>query len=159
MEFNEGIRHILNVFSGLIFLVFFKVLSYIKFNSWMLCSLFFSPLIYLLFGQIEIYSRSAISSTSIHCCLPADTKTSQRRRKNGSRKSRRPFSKTSSRRLPGDVVKTSSRRRPQDIFYETSSRRLPGDVLKASLRRLKSSSKFFLVNAKDHLKTIYELSI
>ena len=117
--------------------------------------------------------------------IPADTKTSQRRRKNvlilvsrtsyiGLKwKSRRPFFKTSSRRLPGDVLKkssrrrqdvfqkmssrrlpedilkTSSRRRPQDVF-QMSSRPLPGDVLKTSLRSLKTS-RLFLVRAKDQL--------
>ena len=40
-----------------------------------------------------------------------------------------------------------------------SSRRLPGDLLKTSLRRLKTSSRLFLVNAKDHLETIHGLSI
>ena len=45
----------------------------------------------------------------------------------------------------------SSRRRPQNVFH--------GDVLKTSLRRLKTSSKLFLVNAKDHQESIYELSI
>ena len=78
---------------------------------------------------------------------PADTRTSQRRRKNvlflvsktcqiGLKwKSRRPFFKTSSRRLPGNVLKTSSRRRPQDVF--------PGDVLKRSKisSRLSGESK------------------
>ena len=77
---------------------------------------------------------------------PADTKTSQRRCKNvlilvsktsyiGLKwKSRRPFFKTSSRRLLGDVIKTSSRRRHQDVFQKMSSRRLPEDVLKTSSR-------------------------
>ena len=100
-----------------------------------------------------------------------DTKTSQRRRKNVSVlvsktfqivlkwQSRRPFFTTSSRRLPGDAIKTSSRRRLQDVFLEKSSKRLPGDVLKTSLRRLKTSSRLFLVNAKDDLETIYELSM
>ena len=67
--------------------------------------------------------------------------------------------KTSSRCLPGDVLKTSCRRHLQDVFQETFSRRLPGDVLKTSLRRLKIYSRLFLVNAKDHLETTYELSI
>ena len=116
---------------------------------------------------------------------PADTKTSQRRRRNVLIlvwKSRRPFFKTSIRRLPGDVLKTSSRRRPQDVFQKTSSRHLPEDVLKTSskrrahdvfqetssrplpadilktLRNLKTS-RLFLVRAKDHQETIYGLSI
>ena len=78
---------------------------------------------------------------------PADTKTLQRRRRNVlilvsktsqirlKWKLQRPFFKTSSGHLPGDVLKTSSRKRPQDIFQETSSRRLPGDVLKMSSTR------------------------
>ena len=85
--------------------------------------------------------------------------TSQRRRKNVlilvsktsqislKWKSRRPFFKTSSRHLPGDVLKTSSRGHSQDVFQETSSRRLPGHVLKMSSRRrpqglLKTSQDF-----------------
>ena len=111
--------------------------------------------------------------------FPADTKTSQRRRKNvlilisntskiGLKwKSRRTFLRhpqdvfqdTSSRCLPGHVLKMSSRRRPQNVFQETFSRCLTGDVFKTSLRRLKTSSRLFLVNEKGHLETIYELSI
>ena len=68
-------------------------------------------------------------------------------------KSRRPFFKTSSRRLSGDILKTSSRRRPQDVYHETSSRCLPRDALKTSLRHLKTS-RLFLVYKKDHLETI-----
>ena len=49
-------------------------------------------------------------------------------------------------------MKTSSRIRPQDFFHETSSRPLPGDVLKTS----KTSSRLFLVKAKDHPETIYD---
>ena len=102
--------------------------------------------------------------------IPADTETSQRRRKSVlilvlktpqiclKWKSWRPFFKTSSRHLPGDALKMSSRRRPQDIFRETSSKPPPGDVLKTSLRRLKTS-RLFLVRAKDHLEAIYSLSI
>ena len=100
--------------------------------------------------------------------FPVDTKTSQRSRKNililvsgtsyiGLKwKLRRHFFKTSSRRLPGDVLKTSSGRRPQDVFQETSSRPLPGYLRKTSLRRLKTS-KFFLLRTKDHMETIYGL--
>ena len=62
---------------------------------------------------------------------PADTKTSQRRRKNVLIL----VSKTSSGRLPEDVLKMSSKRRPQDVFQETSLRHLPGDVLKTLTRR------------------------
>ena len=69
------------------------------------------------------------------------------------------FFKMLSRRLPGDVLKKFSKRRLQDIFYDASSRRLPRDILKTSLTRLKTSSRFFLVNAKDLPETIYELSI
>ena len=65
------------------------------------------------------------------------------------------FLATSWRRLPGDVLKTSSRRHRQDLFQEMSSRPLPGDVLKTS----KTSSRPFLVKAKDHLETIYGFSI
>ena len=50
-------------------------------------------------------------------------------------------------------------RSSQDVFQEIPSKRLPGDVFKTSLRRVKTSSRPFLVNAKDHLATVYELSI
>ena len=43
-------------------------------------------------------------------------------------------------------------------FSKTSSRRLPGDLLKTFLRCLKTS-RLFLVRAKDHLETKYGLSI
>ena len=69
------------------------------------------------------------------------------------------FFKTSSRRLPEDVLKTSFRRCPQDVFQEMSSIPLPGYVLKTSLRRLKTSSRLFLVRAKDHLETLCGLCI
>ena len=65
------------------------------------------------------------------------------------------FQETSLRRLPEDVLKTSSRRRPKDVFQETSTRPLPGDVPKTS----KTSSRLFLVKAKDNLDTIYGFSI
>ena len=42
-------------------------------------------------------------------------------------------------------------RRRQDVFHETFS--------KTSLRRLKTSSRLFVVKTKDHLDTIYGLSI
>ena len=74
---------------------------------------------------------------------PANTKTSQRRPK---------------RRLR--LVSNGSRddlylRYREDAFQETSQRPLPGDVLKTS----KTSSRLFLVKAKDHLDTIYGFSI
>ena len=40
-----------------------------------------------------------------------------------------------------------------------SLRHLPGAVLKTSLKLLNTSSRFFLVKAKDNLQTIYKLSI
>ena len=55
-------------------------------------------------------------------------------------KSRRPFFKTSSRRLPGDILKTSCKKRPKGVLQKTSSR------------------PPFLVKAKDHLETICRLS-
>ena len=84
--------------------------------------------------------------------FPADTMTSQRRRKNvlilASKTqiglkwtSRRPFFRTSPRCLPEDVLVTT---------LKTSRRRLPVDVPKTSL---KTSSRSFLVKAKDHLST------
>ena len=85
--------------------------------------------------------------------LPGDApKTSSRRRPQDI------FKETSSRRLPGDAPKTSSRRRPQNFFQETSPKSLPGDVLKTSLKHL-TTSRLLLVRAKDHLETIYGLSI
>ena len=80
------------------------------------------------------------------------TQPAQRRRKNvlilvsktsqiGLKWKSRPFSKTSSRRLPGNALKTSSRKRPQDVFHETSPRRLPGDVKVSSTRRPKDLLK------------------
>ena len=82
---------------------------------------------------------------------PAPTQATQRRRKDVVKTSsiwsqRRPrliwngslddsFFKTSSRRLPGDVLKTSSKRRPQDVFQETSLTLFPGDIFKTSSRR------------------------
>ena len=53
------------------------------------------------------------------------------------------------------TFKTFSWRGPQDLFLETSLRPLPGDVLKTS----KTSSRLFLVKAKDYLETIYGFSI
>ena len=44
-------------------------------------------------------------------------------------------------------------------IFKTSSRRLPGDVIKTSLRRLNTSSRLFLEKVKDHLETIYQLCI
>ena len=117
-----------------------------------------------------------ISLEILNLSNPADTKTSQRRRKNvlilvsktsqiGLKwKSRRPFFKTSSGRVPTssrrllrDVLKTSSRKHPQDILQETSSRCLPRDAPKTYLRRLKTS-KLFLVNKKGYLETMNFLS-
>ena len=75
--------------------------------------------------------------------FPADKLTSQRRRKN----------------VLILVLKTSKiglkskSRRP---FFKTSPRRLPEDVLKTSL---KTSSRPFLVKAKENQKTIYRLFI
>ena len=85
------------------------------------------------------------------------------------------FFKTSSRRLPGDVLNTSSRRCPQCVFQKTSSRHLQRNVLKTSFKRRpqhlfqETSSRppwdvlrlqdFFLAKAKDTLETIYGLSI
>ena len=44
-------------------------------------------------------------------------------------------------------------------FFKTLSRRLPWDALKTSLTCLKTSSRFFLVKAIDHLETINGLPI
>ena len=112
-------------------------------------------------------SRQVLNILRAKRAFPANTKTSQRRRKSilflvsktsqiGLKwESQRPFIKTSSRRRLTDVLKTSSNRSPEDVFQETSSRPLPGDVLKTS----KTSSRLFLVKAKDHLETIYGFSI
>ena len=90
--------------------------------------------------NIKTFNVSNLYFADMQIAYPADTKTSQRRRKNvlilvskmsqiGLKwKSRRPLFKTSSRRLPGDVLKTSSKRRPQNVFQETSSRRPSEDV-------------------------------
>ena len=90
--------------------------------------------------------------------FPANTKTSQRHPKNVSLlvsktsqnglkwKQRRPFFKTSSRRLLRDIVKTSSRRRSQDLFQKLSLGPLPGGILKTS----KTSLRPFLAKAKDY---------
>ena len=71
-----------------------------------------------------------LSCTNSQKLIPVDTKTSQKRRKNvlflvskapqiGLKwKSRQPFSKTSSRRLQGDVLKTSPKNRPQDLLKD-----------------------------------------
>ena len=79
--------------------------------------------------------------------FPANTKTSQRHPKNVSLlvsrtsqnglkwKQRRPFFKTSSRRLLRDIVKTSSGTRPEDVFQETFSRPFPETVFRTSPRR------------------------
>ena len=93
--------------------------------------------------------------------LPGDVlKTSLRRLKTFSRLFLGDILKTSLRRLKtfsrlflGDVLRTSLR------GLKTFWRLFPGDVLKTSLRRLKTFSRLFLVNAKDHLETIYGLSI
>ena len=101
----------------------------------------------------------------------ADTKTSQRRRKNvlilvsktsqiGLKwKPLQPFFKTQSGRLPRNVLKTSSRdvlkkssrKRPQGFFQETSSRHLPGDLLKTFTRR--RPQDIFHETPSRHLKT------
>ena len=76
--------------------------------------------------------------------IPADRKTSQKRRKNGSR---------------DDILL----RRCHDVFQETSSKHLLGDVLNTSSRKclqdlLKTSYNFYKTfsgKRKDHLETIY----
>ena len=100
--------------------------------KWKLCQLFFKTSLRRLLGDV--------------------LKTSSRRRPQDV------FQKMSSRRLPEYVPRTSSRRCPQGVFQEMSSRPLPGDVLETSLRSLKTSG-LSLVRAKDHLETIYGLSI
>ena len=96
------------------------------------------------FRQLSKIIERGLQIEFSHSFIPTDTKMSQRRRKSvlilvsktsliGLKwKSRWPFFKTPSRRLPGDVLKMSSRTRPQDIFRETFLRRLPGHVLKIS---------------------------
>ena len=122
------------------------------------------------FRQLSKIIERGLQIEFSHSFIPANTKMSQRRRKNvlilvsktsliGLKwKSRWPFFKTSSKHLPGDVLKMSSRTRPQDILGETFLRRLPGHVLKISLGPLKTS-RLILVRGNDHLETIYGLSI
>ena len=73
---------------------------------------------------------------------PADTKTSQRRRKKVLI-------------LVSNTSQISLKWKPRRHFFKTSTRRPPEDVLKISL---KTSSRLFLPKAKAHLETIYGLS-
>ena len=122
------------------------------------------------FRQLSRIIERGLQIEFSHRFIAADTKMSQRRRKNvlilvsktsliGLKwKSRWPFFKASSKHLPGDVLKMSSRTHPQDIFRETFLTRLPRHVLKISLGPLKTS-RLFLVRGNGHLETIYGLSI
>ena len=97
------------------------------------------------FRQLSRIIERGLQIEFSHSFIPADTKMSQRRRKNVLIL----VSKTS---LIG--LKWKSRW----PFFKTSSRRHPGHVLKISLGPLKTS-RLFLVRGEDHLGTIYGLSI
>ena len=57
-----------------------------------------------------------------------------------------------------DILDWSEMKAMTTIF-RTLPIRLKGDVLKTYVRRLKTSPRLFLVKARDHLETIYGLSI